>query len=58
MKAIVCTEYGPLQNLSIKNWQAPAAKAGEIVIRVKAIGVNFPDALLVRGLYQIGRAHV
>ena len=53
MKAIVCTEYGPLQNLSIKNWQAPAAKAGEIVIRVQAIGVNFPDALLVRGLYQV-----
>tara|TARA_Y100001934_G_C12251219_1_gene725247 strand:+ start:211 stop:1131 length:921 start_codon:yes stop_codon:yes gene_type:complete len=31
----------------------PEPGAGEILIDVASVGVNFPDALLVRGLYQV-----
>src|SRR5215217_7762665 len=30
----------------------PTAGAGQVVIDVKAAGVNFPDILLTRGMYQ------
>ena len=52
MKAIVAHEYGPIGNLTYTDWAEPKAAAGEIVIEAEAIGVNFPDGLLVQGLYQ------
>ena len=53
MDAIVCSEFGPVENLSIQELPDPAPSAGEVLIHVNAVGVNFPDALLVRGLYQV-----
>ncbi|MFC5889420.1 NADPH:quinone oxidoreductase family protein [Kitasatospora sp. CM 4170] len=32
---------------------APVAAAGQLVVRVRAAAVNFPDALMVRGHYQV-----
>ncbi len=52
MKAIVCSEFGPVENLECIEMPDPIPGAGEIVIAVKSAGVNFPDALLVKGLYQ------
>lgn len=52
MKAIVCHQYGDLENLRIESVPEPTPGPGQIQIRVESIGVNFPDALLVRGLYQ------
>lgn len=52
-KAIVCKEYGALENLVYEDVETPAPKSGEVVIRSQAIGVNFPDGLLVKGLYQM-----
>ena len=45
MEAIVCNEFGPVENLSIQELPDPAPNAGEVLIRVNAVGVNFPDAL-------------
>ena len=53
MEAIVCSEFGPVENLSIQELPDPAPSAGEVLIHVNAVGVNFPDTLLVRGLYQV-----
>ncbi|MBU2486091.1 MAG: NADPH:quinone oxidoreductase family protein, partial [Alphaproteobacteria bacterium] len=55
MKAIVCPEYGPLSNLEFRDLPDPDPEPGpdEVVIRAEAIGVNFPDGLLVQGLYQM-----
>ena len=52
MKAIVCTKYGALTDLAVQQVQIPAMAPGQIRIQVESIGVNFPDALLVKGLYQ------
>ena len=52
MKAIVCHEYGPIANLAYEEIARPAASGRNVVIRAAAIGVNFPDGLLVQGLYQ------
>ncbi len=53
MKAIIARDYGPLENLEYGDWPDPEPKAGEVVIEAEAIGMNFPDGLLVQGLYQL-----
>jgi len=53
MKAIVCNEFGPLQDLEYKELPDPVAGKGEVLIRVEACGVNYPDGLLVQGKYQV-----
>ena len=36
----------------MEDWPEPAAAAGEVVVDVKAAALNFPDLLMIRGLYQ------
>jgi NADPH2:quinone reductase len=52
MRALVCKEWGPIEDLSVEEVPDPEAGPGSVVIDVKAAGVNFPDALIVQGLYQ------
>lgn len=52
MKAIVCNEFGPLEDLEYKDLPDPEPAAGEVLVRVEAAGVNYPDGLLVQGKYQ------
>lgn len=53
MKAIIANDFQPLDQLVYGDWPEPEAKKGQIVIEAEAIGVNFPDGLLVQGLYQL-----
>lgn len=52
MRAVVCNEFGPPENLVIADLPSPRAGKGEVVIAVSACGVNYPDALIVQGKYQ------
>ena len=52
MKALVCEQYGPVEDLKYREFPDPVAAPGQVLVRVKAIGVNFPDGLLVEGKYQ------
>ncbi len=53
MRAVVCNEFGPIEQLTLEDRQEPVAGAGELVVDVHAAGVNFPDGLMVRGEYQV-----
>ena len=53
MKAVVCTKIGEPNLLEIKEIEKPKPNKNEVLIDVKAAGVNFPDALMVQGKYQI-----
>lgn len=53
MKAIVCHEFGPLEDLAWEEVADPRPGPGEVLIRTEAAGVNYPDGLLVQGLYQV-----
>ena len=53
MKAIVCTKLGEPNLLEIKEIDKPSITEEDVLIKVEAAGVNFPDALLVQGKYQI-----
>ncbi len=53
MKALVCTTFGPLEDLSVQDLAVPTPGDGQVRIRVHACGINFPDILLVQGKYQV-----
>ena len=52
MKAVVCKAWGPPDDLVVEDLPDLVAGAGEVVVDVKAAGVNFPDVLTVQGKYQ------
>lgn len=52
MKAVVCEALGPPENLKYIDIPNPQLQAGQVLIDVKACGVNFPDNLIIQGLYQ------
>src|SRR6185369_5356746 len=52
MKAMVCKAYGPPENLVLEQMAPLRPGRGQVVVGVKACGVNFPDTLIIRGLYQ------
>ncbi len=53
MKAIVCNDFGPIQNIEYKDVNEPIIQDESVIINVKSVGVNFPDGLLVQGKYQL-----
>jgi len=53
MKAVLCKAYGPPDSLVVEDVPSPTAGPGEVVITVKAAGVNFPDVLIIENKYQV-----
>jgi NADPH2:quinone reductase len=53
MKAIVCEKFAAVEELSYQDVADPVAGRGQVLVDVAAIGVNYPDGLLVQGLYQM-----
>ncbi len=54
MRAVVCTALGGPENLAIETRAAPGLPGpGEVLVRQRAWGVNFVDALMCRGGYQL-----
>ncbi|HKJ31317.1 MAG TPA: alcohol dehydrogenase catalytic domain-containing protein, partial [Balneolales bacterium] len=51
MRQIVTTKSGGINVLQIKEMESPKPRNGEILIRVKAAGLNFADILARQGLY-------
>jgi NADPH:quinone reductase len=52
MKAVLCKEYGMPETLVIEEVEPLRAGKGQVVVTVKACGVNFPDTLIIQGKYQ------
>ena len=53
MRAIICGAFDQPETLTVETVADPVAEAGQVVIAVHAAGVNFPDALMVMGQYQV-----
>lgn len=52
MRAIICKEFGSLENLFLDDIPSPTPASGEVLIQVKASGVSFPDLLILQNKYQ------
>lgn len=53
MRALLCTAPGPLSRLAVAEVPAPRPGDLDVVVRVEAAGLNYPDALVVQGRYQV-----
>lgn len=53
MRAVVCRELGPLDRLTVEDWPEPDPGPGQLVVDVRAAGVNYVDGLICEGRYQI-----
>ncbi|HEY5145982.1 MAG TPA: NADPH:quinone oxidoreductase family protein [Polyangiaceae bacterium] len=52
MKALICRAFGPVDSLTLEEVPDPKPVAGEVLVGVRACGINFPDTLVVQGKYQ------
>lgn len=53
MKAVVVREFGDSGGVGMELWHTGAPGPREVLLRVRAIGVNYPDTLVIAGKYQI-----
>lgn len=53
MRAVVVHAPGPLENHRVEEIPDPVPGPGEVLIESRAIGVNYPDLLVVEGRYQL-----
>ena len=53
MRAVLCTRYGAPGDLTIEDVANPTPGPGQLLVRVRAAAVNFPDVLLIGGKYQV-----
>ena len=52
MKALLCKTHGLPDTLVYEDAPDPVPGPGEVVIDMKAAGVNFPDVLIIQNKYQ------
>ncbi len=53
MKAVVCRVLEGPDALVIEERPSPVPGPGQVLVRVRAASVNFPDYLMTKGLYQL-----
>lgn len=53
MRAVICRSYGTPEDLVIDDVPDPVAAPGQLLVRVRAAAVNFPDVLFIAGKYQV-----
>ncbi len=52
MKALLSKETGGPETLVVENIADPVPGKGEVLVKVAACAINFPDTLIIRDLYQ------
>ena len=53
MRAVVCRELGPLDGVVVEVRDEPSPGRGQVVVGVRAAGVNYVDGLICQGRYQM-----
>lgn len=53
MKALLCKQFGSFGDLAVEDVDSPTAGEGQVVVEVRAAGLNFPDLLSIAGKYQV-----
>ena len=53
MRALLSTDPGGPETLTIEDLPEPEAIEGHVVVDVKAVSVNFPDVLIIQDMYQV-----
>jgi NADPH:quinone reductase len=52
MRAVICRAWGDVDTLRVEDVPPPTPAADEVLIDVRATGVNYADSIMVAGRYQ------
>jgi NADPH:quinone reductase len=52
MRAVLVRDFGGIENASLGDMPKPEPKAGEVLLEVRAVSVNFVDLVMMSGSYQ------
>jgi len=52
MRALLCTTWGGPESLTLGDVPSPEPGPGEVLVEVRACGLNFADTLMIQGKYQ------
>jgi len=52
MKAVLCKSFSSIDDLVVEEVTTLKPENDEVIIEVKACGLNFPDTLIIQGKYQ------
>ncbi len=52
MKAVLCESFGPAENLTLADIEAPQLLPEHVIVEIRACALNFPDVLMIEGKYQ------
>ena len=47
MRAVLVEDFGPIENHKLSEIETPTPGRGEVLIDIHAIGINFPDTLMM-----------
>jgi NADPH2:quinone reductase len=53
MRAVLSEACGGPETLVLKEVEDPACGPGEVIVSIKACGVNYPDTLIIQDRYQV-----
>jgi len=53
MRAVICSSLDGPEALTVGDMVAPKPAQGQVLVEVRAASLNFPDVLMVRGMYQV-----
>ena len=53
MRVVVCNELGSLDNVVVEERDPPTPGPGQVLVDVRAAGLNYVDGLLCQGRYQM-----
>jgi NADPH:quinone reductase len=53
VRAVVCQKLGSLDAVVVEERDPPVARPGQVLVAVRAAGVNFVDGLMCQGRYQM-----
>ena len=53
MKAFVCTEFGPADGCRVRDIDIESPGKDQVLIEIRSASLNFPDALMIEGRYQV-----
>lgn len=53
MRGVVVQAFGPLETHKLGELADPVPGPGEVLIDIHAIGLNYPDTLMMQGRYQV-----
>lgn len=56
MRSVICRNWGGIDDLNVESFATPSPAPGEVLVEMRAAGLNTTDLLLISGKHQTNRS--